>query len=66
MTPMGEVEFERVDEGHTLVRHDARLRTYGSYRLATPVLKRIAVRERTAVLDKLAKSFEQATAGPGA
>jgi uncharacterized protein YndB with AHSA1/START domain len=51
--------LEPLDEGHTLVRHDARLRTYGSYRLATPVLKRIAVRERTAVLDKLARSFER-------
>lgn len=51
--------LEPLDEGHTLVRHDARLRTYGSYRLATPVLKRIALRERTVVLDKLVRSFER-------
>ena len=44
-------------EGETLVRHHARLRTYGIYGPATPVMKRIALRERTAVLDALEASF---------
>jgi uncharacterized protein YndB with AHSA1/START domain len=45
----------------TLVRHHAKMRTYGVYRLATPVLRRIAVKERTATVDALKASFE----GPG-
>ena len=49
--------LEPVGESETLVRHHARLRTYGVYGPATPVMKRIAVRERTAVLDALEKSF---------
>ena len=49
--------LESVGEGATLVRHDARLRTYGIYGPAIPVMKRIALRERTAVLDALEKSF---------
>lgn len=46
-----------VGEGETLVRHHARLKTYGIYGPATPVMKRIALRERTAVLDALEASF---------
>lgn len=49
--------LEPVGDGETLVRHHARLRTYGVYGPATPVMKRIAVRERTAVLDALEASF---------
>jgi uncharacterized protein YndB with AHSA1/START domain len=49
--------LEAVGPQETLVRHDARLRTYGIYGPATPVMKRIALRERTAVLDALAASF---------
>ena len=41
--------LHRVDDGTTLVRHHAKLHTYGIYRLVTPILRRIAVRERTAV-----------------
>ncbi|CAN7241062.1 hypothetical protein [Knoellia sp. LjRoot47] len=41
----------------TLVHHTARLVTYGAYRVATPVLHWIAVRERTATLDALETSF---------
>jgi uncharacterized protein YndB with AHSA1/START domain len=52
--------LEAVGDDETLVRHHARLRTHGTYRLATPVLRLIAVRERTAVLDALQRSFEQA------
>ncbi len=46
-----------VGEGETLVVHHARLKTYGIYGPATPVMKRIALRERTAVLDALEASF---------
>lgn len=49
--------LEAVGEDETRVRHDARLRTYGAYRLATPVLRMIARRERTTVLDALERSF---------
>ncbi|WP_404386507.1 hypothetical protein LL946_08015 [Knoellia locipacati] len=41
----------------TLVHHHARLETHGLYRLATPVLHWLAVRERTATIDALELSF---------
>ena len=44
--------------GGTLVRHHATLKTYGLYRLAAPILKRMALRERTATVDALKASFE--------
>jgi uncharacterized protein YndB with AHSA1/START domain len=48
-----------VTDGHTtLVRHHASMRTYGLYRVATPFLGRLAVRERTATVDALQASFE--------
>lgn len=50
--------LEAVGEGETLVRHDAKLTTHGIYNLATPVLRMIAMKERSAVLDSLQKSFE--------
>jgi uncharacterized protein YndB with AHSA1/START domain len=46
-----------VGEGETLVRHHARLKTYGIYGPVTPVMRRIALKERTAVLDALEASF---------
>ncbi|KRE95444.1 hypothetical protein ASG76_07290 [Nocardioides sp. Soil774] len=49
--------LESVGERETLVRHDARLRAHGTWRLATPMLRLMAQRERTAVLDALEKSF---------
>ena len=49
--------LEPVGEDETLVRHRTRLRTYGVYGPGTPILKRIALRERRAVLDALAASF---------
>ena len=49
--------LESVGERDTLVRHHARLKTYGIYGPATPIMKRIALRERTAVLDALEASF---------
>lgn len=53
--------LEAQGEDATLVRHRARLVTYGAYRLATPVMRRIAVRERTAILTALVASFEPST-----
>ena len=49
--------LEAVGERETLVRHDARLRAHGTWRLATPMLRLMARRERVAVLDALEKSF---------
>jgi uncharacterized protein YndB with AHSA1/START domain len=46
------------DQDTTLVRHHAKMHTYGLYQLATPLLRRIAVRERTATVDALKVSFE--------
>ena len=45
------------DENTTLVRHHATMHTHGFYRLASPMLRRIAVRERTATIDALKASF---------
>jgi uncharacterized protein YndB with AHSA1/START domain len=49
--------LEATDGSATVVHHHASLRTYGMYRLAGPVLRRIAKKERTATLDALAASF---------
>lgn len=49
--------LERVDDHTTLLRHHARMRTYRHYRPATPLLRRIAVRERRTTVDALAASF---------
>ena len=50
--------LEATDHDTTLVRHHASMKTYGLYRLATPVLGRVALRERTATMDALKASFE--------
>ena len=50
--------LEPAGEAETLVRHHAKLNTYGLYRLATPVFRRFAVRERTVTIDALKASFE--------
>lgn len=42
----------------TLVRHQATMHTHGLYRFATPLLRRIVVKERTATVDALKLSFE--------
>ncbi|MEV5072599.1 hypothetical protein MRBLMI12_004262 [Microbacterium sp. LMI12-1-1.1] len=52
--------LEATDDETTLVHHHAKMRTYGMYRLATPFLRRIAMKERTVTLEALAASF-----GPG-
>jgi len=51
--------------GGTLVRHHARLNTYGVYRLVAPILKRLALRERTATVDALKASFEPKDSAQG-
>ncbi|GAA3215333.1 SRPBCC family protein [Microbacterium terregens] len=50
--------LEASDDHTTLVRHNAKVHTYGMYRLATPILRRIAKKERAATLEALAASFE--------
>jgi uncharacterized protein YndB with AHSA1/START domain len=54
--------LQRRDDGATLLRHHATMHTYRLYRLATPVFRRIALKERTATVDALKASFE--TPGP--
>jgi uncharacterized protein YndB with AHSA1/START domain len=53
--------LEPAADGATLVRHQVTMHTHGIYRLATPVLRRIAVRERTTTMDALRTSFERST-----
>ena len=45
-------------ENATLVRHHAKLNVHGVYRLAAPILRRLAIRERTVTIDSLKASFE--------
>ncbi len=45
-------------DNKTLVRHHAKLNAYGVYRLAAPILKRLALKERTVTIDALKASFE--------
>jgi uncharacterized protein YndB with AHSA1/START domain len=50
--------LESAGENGTLVRHHAKMTMYGLTRLAAPVFRRFAVRERTATIDALKASFE--------
>ena len=50
--------LETGDGGTTTVRHHAEMHTYGIYRLATPIFRRIAWKERAATVDALKSSFE--------
>ncbi|WP_370617172.1 SRPBCC family protein [Mumia qirimensis] len=52
-------------DDRTLVRHSAKLNLYGAYRLAAPIFRRMALRERTTVMDGLKASFETDPARPG-
>jgi uncharacterized protein YndB with AHSA1/START domain len=45
-------------ENETLVRHHAKLNVHGVYRLASPIFRRLAIRERTVTVDALLASFE--------
>jgi uncharacterized protein YndB with AHSA1/START domain len=47
-----------LDDNTTLVRHHAKMHTYGLHRLATPFYRRIAVKERTVTVEALRESFE--------
>lgn len=50
--------LEAGDGNTTFVRHHATLHTHGLYRLVTPLLRRIAMKERSVTLGALAASFE--------
>lgn len=50
--------LEAADDGTTLVRHHAKMHAYGIYRLAAPIFRKLAVKERTATIDALKGSFE--------
>jgi len=50
--------LEPAGGGETLVRHHARLVARGAWRLGRPLLRRLAVRERTITREALAASFE--------
>jgi len=45
-------------DNQTVVRHHATLNAYGMYRLAAPILRWLALRERTVTVDALKASFE--------
>ena len=50
--------LEEQSDGTTLVRHDARMQTYGVYNAVIPLFRIIAKKERSVTLEALAKSFE--------
>jgi uncharacterized protein YndB with AHSA1/START domain len=52
-------DLQSSGDGGTLVRHRAKLVPYGVWRLATPILRRFAVKERTITVDALKASFER-------
>ncbi len=45
-------------DGATIVRHRGKLAVYGVYRLAAPIFRRFAVKERTITIEALKASFE--------
>jgi len=49
--------LEPQDDRMTLVRHHARMAAYGMQRLAMPLFRWLAVRERTATINALLASF---------
>ncbi len=51
--------LEPAGEGETRVRHRATLAAYGGWGLASPVLRRLALKERTTTIDALTASFER-------
>ena len=55
--------LEPTGEGETLVRHHARLVSYGVWRLGTPIWRHLARKERTTTIDALKASFERAAQG---
>ncbi|MEV7633138.1 hypothetical protein AB0N64_12085 [Microbacterium sp. NPDC089318] len=55
--------LEAIDARSTRLRHHARIQVYGSSRLATPVYRLLARRERTLVVEALQVSFNRRAAG---
>ncbi|KAA1424986.1 SRPBCC family protein [Mumia zhuanghuii] len=51
-------QLSATGDDRTLVRHRAQLNLYGAYRMAAPIFRRFALRERTTVMDALKASFE--------
>src|SRR5690348_5184475 len=49
--------LEEQPDGTTLVRHDARMKTYGLYNLSVPMFRMVAKKERSVTLEALAQSF---------
>lgn len=49
--------LEPLGDNETLVRHRGRLLAYGVWQLGKPLWRRLAIRERTRVVDALAASF---------
>jgi uncharacterized protein YndB with AHSA1/START domain len=49
--------LEPVSEDETLVRHRGKLMAYGAWQLGRPIWRRVAVKERTRVVDALTASF---------
>lgn len=52
-----EFRLEEAGPGQTLVRHRGTLKVYGAGRVAMPLFRRLAVRERTVTLEALVASF---------
>ena len=46
-------------ENATIVRHHAKMNLHGVFQLAAPVVRRLALRERTVTIDALKVSFER-------
>lgn len=55
--------LETIGPRSTRVRHHARMQVYGASRLATPVYRWMARRERTLVVEALQVSFNRPAAG---
>ena len=51
--------LQAAGDTETLVRHRAKLMSYGAWRLGTPLWRRFAVKERTITVDALKASFER-------
>jgi uncharacterized protein YndB with AHSA1/START domain len=52
-------QLQSTGDSETLVRHHAKLVPYGLWRLAGPMLRRFAIKERTITIDALKASFER-------
>lgn len=51
--------LQAAGSNQTLVRHRAKLVSYGVWRLGTPIWRRFAMKERTITVDALKASFER-------